>query len=65
MIKTRTQQGFAGEMGFIEYGKEIVKTEGVSALYRGWHTRMLVIAPLYGLVSLAFEVQKRWLTNSL
>ena len=65
MIKTRTQQGFAGNKGFIEYGKVIVKNEGVSALYRGWHTRMLVIAPLYGLVSLAFELQKRWLTNSL
>lgn len=63
MLKTRIQQGVNGNKGLLAFGAEVVRKEGAAALYRGWHTRMIVIAPLYGLVSLAFEVQKKWLES--
>lgn len=71
LLKTRIQSGqspdlFAADgrrLGFFEYAKVVVRKEGASALFKGWHTRMLVIAPLYGIVSLAFEIQKTWLSR--
>lgn len=63
MLKTRIQQGLSGDQTFIGFGREVVNKEGAAALFRGWHTRVLVIAPLYGFVSFAFELQKRWLMN--
>eukprot|EP01039_Chlorochromonas_danica_P004722 gene4722-5170_t len=61
MLKTRIQQGLNGSSSFWAYGQEVMKKEGLSALFKGWQARVMVIAPLYGIVSLAFEVQKRWL----
>lgn len=61
MLKTRIQDGRAGNEAFLKYGQRVVRAEGFSALYRGWHTRVMIIAPLYGLISLAFELQKNWL----
>lgn len=63
MLKTRIQQGFNGNVGFFKYAQEVAKAEGSAALYKGWQARVLVIAPLYGIVSLAFEVQKRILSE--
>lgn len=65
MLKTRIQQGLNGNKTMLAYAHEIASKEGLSALYRGWHTRMIVIAPMYGVVSLAFEIQKRWLSGTL
>ncbi|KAJ1425203.1 mitochondrial carrier domain-containing protein [Ochromonadaceae sp. CCMP2298] len=62
MLKTRTQQGINRNMGLFAYAGEVVRKEGFSALYRGWHTRLAIIAPLYGIVSVAFELQKQWLS---
>jgi len=42
---------------------EVAKREGYSSLYKGYHTRVMVIAPLYGLVSLAFDVQKKFIAS--
>jgi solute carrier family 25 aspartate/glutamate transporter 12/13 len=64
MLKTRIQQGLAGQKGFFEFGREVIAQDGARALYRGWHTRVAVFGPLYGIVSLAFELQKRWLEGS-
>jgi solute carrier family 25 (mitochondrial aspartate/glutamate transporter), member 12/13 len=61
MLKTRIQQGYHGQLGLIAYAKQIIRTEGMSALFKGWQARVLVIAPLYGIVSLAFELQKKLL----
>lgn len=61
LIKTRVQQGLNGNMNLGAFVMNIARTEGLSTLYRGWHTRILVIAPLYGLVSLSYEVQKTWI----
>lgn len=63
MLKTRIQLGHSGNKGLVSFAKSVIKSDGFAAFYRGWHTRVLVIAPLYGFVSLAFEVQKRWLLN--
>ncbi|RYY78006.1 hypothetical protein EON63_18035 [archaeon] len=61
MLKTRIQQGMHHSQSLVPYAIRVVGTEGGAALFKGWQTRMLVIAPLYGLVSLFFEAQKRWL----
>ena len=61
MLKTRIQQGLHGGRALLPFARAVVRAEGAAALFRGWQTRMLVIAPLYGLVSLCFEAQKRWL----
>ena len=62
MIKTRIQQGLNGNLGLYEYSKHILKQEGTRAFFLGWQLRSYIIGTLYGLVSLAFEVQKRWLS---
>jgi len=63
MLKTRIQMGKAqGFGGLIHYTKHIIKTEGMSSLFRGYQQRMAVISSLYGLVSMSYELQKRWLS---
>eukprot|EP01041_Mallomonas_annulata_P002426 gene2426-4711_t len=47
MIKTRIQQG-DGSDTFLSMVRQVVKHEGLGALYRGWQTRILIIGPLYG-----------------
>jgi solute carrier family 25 aspartate/glutamate transporter 12/13 len=61
LIKTRVQQGLNGNLSLVAFVSNVARTEGLLSLYRGWHTRILVIAPLYGLVSLSYEVQKTWI----
>lgn len=63
VLKTRIQQGFSGNKRFTRFAVESLYKEGVAALYAGWHTRLLIISPLYGFVSLAFELQKQWLRS--
>jgi hypothetical protein len=63
MLKTRIQQKMNGNQRFSEYLRNVVQKEGSAALFKGWQARVLVIAPLYGIVSLAFEVQKQWLSE--
>jgi hypothetical protein len=59
MLKTNIQRGMNGDMRFFEYAKDIFKRRGMAMLFSGWQARVAVIAPLYGIVSLAFEVQKK------
>jgi hypothetical protein len=63
MLKTRIQQKMNGNRRFSEYLRNVVQKEGSAALFKGWQARVLVIAPLYGIVSLAFEVQKQLLSE--
>ncbi len=63
MIKTRIQQGLNGNLGMVAYSKQILQQEGSKAFFLGWQQRSYIIGTLYGLVSLAFEVQKRWLST--
>lgn len=60
MLKTRIQRGDAGGKHLFELAADVVQKEGIFALYRGWHTRVMVIAPMYAIVSVAFELQKRY-----
>lgn len=61
MLKTNIQRGMNGDMRFFEYAKYMMRERGVATLFAGWQARVAVIAPLYGIVSLAFEIQKRML----
>jgi hypothetical protein len=63
MLKTRIQQKMNGDQRFFEYATQVARKEGMAALFKGWQARVMVIAPLYGIVSLAFEVQKQWLSQ--
>lgn len=64
MLKTRIQQKMNGDLGFFQYARSVMEAEGMSALFKGWQARVMVIAPLYGIVSLAFELQKQWLSSN-
>lgn len=63
VLKTRIQQGMSDNKRFTRFALDSLYKEGLGALYAGWHTRLLIISPLYGFVSLAFELQKRWLSS--
>lgn len=64
VLKTRIQQGLSNGKGFSKFALETLYRDGMVALYAGWHTRLLIISPLYGFVSLAFELQKQWLSKT-
>lgn len=61
MLKTRIQQGLHNDQRFFDYARQVIQQEGYSALFKGWQARVMVIAPLYGIVSLAFEIQKKYM----
>lgn len=63
MLKTRIQRGLNGDLSFTAFARSVIQAEGASALFKGWHTRVAVIAPLYGIVALAFDTQKRMLSS--
>lgn len=67
VIKTRLQV----KGGMMKYGgiagclRTILAEEGVAALFKGVGPRMMVVAPLFGISLLAFEVQKSIMTERL
>lgn len=65
VIKTRLQvhggmQKYGGIAGCF---RTIVEKEGVGALFKGVGPRMAVVAPLFGISLLAFEVQKSFMAD--
>jgi hypothetical protein len=65
VVKTRIQepQSRVAGQSFLRTMRLIVKEEGYSTLYRGWIPRVCVIAPLFGIVTLAFELQKMFINK--
>ncbi|OQR94012.1 mitochondrial carnitine/acylcarnitine carrier protein [Achlya hypogyna] len=43
--------------------KDIIKSQGVKGLYRGWQLNMLRDVPAFGSYFYSYEVIKHWLTN--
>jgi len=63
VIKTRLQVkgGTKKYGGIVGCYRTIVEQEGYAALYKGVGPRMAVVAPLFGISLLAFEVQKSYM----
>ncbi|KAJ1655185.1 mitochondrial aspartate-glutamate transporter agc1 [Dispira simplex] len=40
--------------------QDIVRKEGPGALFKGWLPRCCIVAPLFGIALLTYEVQQRW-----
>lgn len=65
VLKTRVQaaKGVHMSSSFWTMFKSTVRTEGVRALFKGASMRMLVQAPMFGIMTTAFELQKRLLSS--
>lgn len=65
VLKTRVQaaKGVHMSSSFWSMFKSTVRTEGVRALFKGASMRMLVQAPMFGIMTTAFELQKRLLSS--
>ncbi|KAK8832712.1 hypothetical protein WA577_004106 [Blastocystis sp. JDR] len=61
VMKTRVQsaKGSSMESSVLKMLVSTVKNEGVRALYKGATMRMAVLAPMFAIMTTAFEVQKR------
>ena len=65
VIKTRVQAAKGTTMN-TTFSKMFIKTwknEGVSALFKGASMRMCVQAPMFAIMTTAFEIQKRMLAS--
>ena len=65
VIKTRVQAAKGTTMN-TTFSKMFIKTwknEGVSALFKGATMRMCVQAPMFAIMTTAFEIQKRLLAS--
>lgn len=65
VIKTRVQAAKGTTMN-TTFSKMFIKTwknEGVSALFKGATMRMCVQAPMFAIMTTAFEIQKRMLAS--
>ena len=65
VIKTRVQaaKGSAMESSFVKMLVSTVKSEGVRALFKGASMRMAVQAPMFAIMTTAFELQKRYIAS--
>lgn len=65
VIKTRVQaaKGTKMESSFYEMFRSVLKTEGVKALFKGASMRMCVQAPMFAIMTTAFELQKRYIAS--
>eukprot|EP01087_Luapelamoeba_hula_P024076 TRINITY_DN9042_c3_g1_i1.p1 TRINITY_DN9042_c3_g1~~TRINITY_DN9042_c3_g1_i1.p1 ORF type:complete len:328 (-),score=54.57 TRINITY_DN9042_c3_g1_i1:31-987(-) len=63
VIKTRLQAGTRNYGGLIDCVRKIYAEEGFAAFWKGAPQRMAVIAPLFGIALLAFEMQKWYLLS--
>jgi Na+/H+-dicarboxylate symporter len=66
VVKTRLQLegGATKYKGFTDCIARVYKEEGFAALFHGAVPRMAVVAPLFGIALLAFEMQKSYLIRS-
>lgn len=67
VVKTRLQVSGASERynGMMDCCKKVFQNEGMLALYKGCGPRMMVVAPLFGISLVAFDVQKRFMAKQL
>ena len=65
VIKTRVQAAKGTKMNtsFFSMLKSTIKSEGVSALFKGASMRICVQAPMFAIMTTAFEVQKRIISS--
>ena len=65
VIKTRVQaaKGSSMESSFGKMLVSTVKNEGVTALFKGASMRMAVQAPMFAIMTTAFELQKRYISS--
>lgn len=65
VIKTRVQiaKGSVMETSFAAMFSNVLKTEGVFALFKGASMRMCVQAPMFAIMTTCFEMQKRWIAS--
>ncbi|KAJ1929131.1 mitochondrial aspartate-glutamate transporter agc1 [Tieghemiomyces parasiticus] len=67
VIKTRLQvspaSGTPKYLGVRDCFKDIVRNEGIGALFKGVLPRCCIVAPLFGIALLTYEVQQRWLQS--
>lgn len=67
VIKTRLQVEGAKKHydGMMDCCRKVFNNEGFLALYKGCGPRMMVVAPLFGISLVAFDVQKRFMAKQL
>lgn len=65
VIKTRVQAAKGTKMNasFYEMFKRTLKAEGVRALFKGASMRICVQAPMFAIMTTAFELQKRYIAS--
>lgn len=65
VIKTRVQAAKGSSMGssFFKMFVSTLKSEGVTALFKGASMRMAVQAPMFAIMTTAFELQKRYIAS--
>ena len=65
VIKTRVQaaKGTSLSSSFPKMFLSTLKSEGVTALFKGASMRMAVQAPMFAIMTTAFELQKRFLAS--
>ena len=65
VLKTRVQAAKGAKMNtsFLSMLKSTVKSEGVRALFKGASMRMCVQAPMFAIMTTAFEIQKRLISS--
>ena len=65
VIKTRVQatKGSVMESSFSKMFITLLKNEGVKSLFKGATMRMCVQAPMFSIMTTAFELQKRWISS--
>lgn len=65
VIKTRVQAAKGSSMGssFLKMFLSTLKSEGVTALFKGASMRMAVQAPMFAIMTTAFELQKRYIAS--
>lgn len=58
-IKTRMQQNLHHKLRFSSYIQKVYQYENWRAFYTGMHLRIFYMAPIYGILTSLYEMQKR------
>ncbi|KAI8928677.1 mitochondrial carrier domain-containing protein [Entophlyctis helioformis] len=67
VVKTRLQAGSRGGAkvykGMLHCYQDIIKTEGVHALFKGVVPRVMIVSPLFAITVLIYEFQQRYISK--